>query len=269
MACHSFSPAEVTNRGAAVASNFSNIGFAAGSAAEVEALARKCIDHGRVLKTVCGSYIRWEVGGGVELWGQLNEQDELLAINPHFSGQTRVSAGLIAGVERRLSPMDGGYLCWAQPFGSDPVSGLFQFVFDTPDFLLHKNLPLPAIRSLQLAAFAQQCNVFANEDDYNSRAARFKITLPSSAFLPLGLADRNRQPLAEPLALAMLCGQVLDAAEQKNADSKLPFWLLRLRTSNGEIDVVSDPELLPNGAKPGNILQASVWLSGRLALCLD
>jgi hypothetical protein len=248
-----------------VASNFSDVGFAAHSAGEIEALARKCFERGRVFKTQSGSYIRWEAGGGVELWGQLNERDELLAINPHYSGKTRTSVGLMARVTRQGAPMDGGFLCWAQPFGNEPISGLFQFVFDTPDFLLTKDLKLPCIQSVQLSAFAQQCNVFANEEDYKSRAARFKITLPSSAFLPLGMTDKNRKPLPEPLALAMICGHVLDVSEQTNTDSKQKFWALKLRTSSGEIDVVSDPELLPNGAKSGNILQASVWVSGRLA----
>jgi hypothetical protein len=249
----------------AVASNFSDIGFSAQNGGEIEALAKKCFERGKVTKTQGGSYIRWQLGGGVELWGQLNERDELLAINPHFSGKTRTSVGLMSRVTRQGSPMDGGFLCWAQPFGQEPISGLFQFVFDTPDFLLNTNLSLPCIQSVQLSAFAQQCNVFANEEDYKSRAARFKINLPSSAFLPLGMTDKNRKPLAEPQALAMVCGHVLDASEQTNADSKQKFWALKLRTSSGEIDLVSDPELMPTGAKAGNILQASVWLSGRVA----
>ncbi len=247
-----------------MATNLSNIGFDIKEDGDMEALARKCFQNGRATRCEQGSYIRWEIGGGVELWAQLNAREELIGLNPHFQGKTRMSAGLIGRVTRAGFPMDGGLRSLAEPFGNDPIRGAFAFVFDTPDFLLNAELTLPMIHSIHLTAFAQQCNVFENDEDYKTRAARHGISLPAESFVALGLTDKNRQPLPEPLATAMVNGHIQDLSLATNPFSKRQYWWLRIRTMGGELDVVADPELLPRGAKPGGILQCTAWLSGRV-----
>jgi hypothetical protein len=247
-----------------VATNLSDIGFVIKSPADMETLARKCFENGRATRCEQGMYIRWEVAHGIELWAQLNPGEELIGLNPHFSGKTRASAGLMQRVTRSGFPMDGGFRCLGQPHGSDPIRGAFTFVFDCPDFLLHEKACVPAIQSVQLTGFAQQCLLFENEDDYRSHASKRGSQLAPDAFVPLGLLGKNREQLADPLASAMVNGRVLDAAEIVNPFTKASFYWAKVRNAVGELDLVADPELLPEPPRAGNVLQCSIWLSGRL-----
>lgn len=249
-----------------MATNLSDIGFHVHQAADMEALAHKFFENGKKICFGQGSYILWEVGAGIELWGQMNESEELIGFSPHFLGKTRISAGLMERVTRASLPLDGGFKSLAQPYGSEPIKGAFSFVFDTPDFLLHANEQLPVIRTVQLTAFAQQCGVFENEEDFKARSARVGSKLGPDAFVALGMIDDKRQPRAEPLATAVLTGAVMDAQQINNPATGHPFWWLKLRNALGEIDVVADPELLPRGAKERNIVQTSAWLSGRVTV---
>lgn len=250
--------------GRSVATNLSDIGFAAQTGPELEALARKCYENGRATRCAQGIYIRWQAGQGVELWAQLSLGEELLGLNPHFGGTARASLGLMERVTRHGFPLDGGFKCLGQPYGCDPIRGAFPCVFDCPDFWLHDKLNLPQIQTVQAAAFAQQCALFANEEDFQAMVSRRGTRMSSDACLAMGLTGASREPLAEPLASAMLAGRVQDAALLVNPFSKHKFWSVRLQNALGEVDLVADPELLAAAPKAGNILQASVWLSGRI-----
>jgi len=245
-----------------VATNLSDVGFPDGS--DLEALAKKCYQNGKATRCKQGTYIVWALGNGIELWIQLNSNEELIALNPHFFGKTRVSAGLEKRITREGFPMDGGFVSLAQPYGNEPMKGTFRFVFDTPNFLVHEEIDLPQIHSVQLTAFAQQCVVAANEEDFAAAMSRQGRNLKIDAFVPLAMTGPNREPLAEPLASAMICGSILDAVQMTNPATKAQFWWLKIRNAVGEVDVVADPELLPRGVKVGGILQCSAWISGRI-----
>jgi hypothetical protein len=247
-----------------VVTNLTDVGFNSGNS-ELESLATKCFQNGRATRGPKGTYIVWSPAHGIELWAQLSPSEEMIGLNPHFFGKTRTSVGLMQRVTRTGFAMDGGFASLAQPFGNDPIRGAFAFVFDTPDFLTHEELKLPAIRTVQLTAFAQQCNVFANEADFKARITKFGgKSLPSDTFLPLGLTGPNREPIPEPLATAMLCGTILDASLLTNPVTKNNFWWMKLRNGVGEIDCVADTSLLPHGAKAGGVIQCTAFLSGRI-----
>ncbi len=247
-----------------MATNLSDIGFSAQAGPEYEALARKCFQNGHASRCPSGTYIGWNLGGGIELWIQLTPGEELVGLTPHFFGKTRISAGLCQRVTRAGFALEGGFVALAQPYGCDPIRGAFRFVFDTPDFHVHDELPLPQIRSVQLTAFAHQCVVAPNEQEFRAARQRAGQNLPSDALIPVGMLGPDRKPLAEPAATAMVCGTILDVARLTNPMTKAPFWWLRLRNAAGEIDVVADPELLPRAPHVGGVLQCSAWLSGRL-----
>jgi hypothetical protein len=247
-----------------MATNWSDLGFQVQNGSELEGLARKCHQNGRASRCSQGLYIVWALGSGIEVWAQLNKREELIGLNPHFAGKTRLSAGLMERITRHGFPMDGGFRAVAQPYGSDPIRGVFPFIFDVPDFLLQHELAVPAIHSVQLAAFAQQCALYLNEADMAARTARMALTLTPHTFLPMGLRGENGEPLAEPLPSAMFCGPVLDASLSTNPISKTQFWWLKVQSAAGEVDVVADAELLPRGARSGMLLQCTAWLSGRV-----
>lgn len=248
-----------------MATNLSDIGFAAQSGDELETLARKCYENGRATRCAKGIYIRWQLSQGIELWAQLSLSEELVGLNPHFGGTARASLGLTQRVTRSGGfPMDGGFKGLAQPYGNDPIRGVFALVFDSPDFHTHDELELPRIATVQMAAFAQQCAVFENEEEFQALATRRGMRLGPDACMAMGLAGADREPLAEPLASALLVGRIQEARQIVNPFSKHEFWCLRLQNSLGEVDVVADPELLARPPRAGNVLQSSVLLSGRL-----
>lgn len=250
-----------------MASNLSDVGFVAQTGPEMEELARLCDKHGTRHKCPggAGSYIVWPAGQGIELWAQLNGQDELIGLNPHFDGKSRTSLGLTQRVTRAGFALDGGFVALAQPYGLEPLQGLFSLVFDVPDFFMHAELALPLIQSVQLTAFVQQCALYENEDDFRARVSRRGGgNLHPDSVIPLGMLDATRQPLAEPLATAMVCGKVQDAATLKNSYSGREFYWIRLKTSAGEVDAVADVDLLPGVPGPNHVFQCSAWLSGKL-----
>ncbi|HYG77405.1 MAG TPA: hypothetical protein VEK08_20530 [Planctomycetota bacterium] len=242
----------------------SNLGFTGAEGSDLETLARKCFQNGRATRGKNGTYICWALGNGIEIWIQLSLTEELLGLNPHFMGKTRDSVGLMQRISRTGFPMDGGFLALAQPYGSDPIRGAFRFVFDSPDFLVHEEMKLPRIATVQLTAFAQQCAFVDSDKEFASLAARQGTSVTSESLIALGFSGKNREPLAEPLASAMVCGLILDSQQITNPMTKVPFWWLRIRNAAGEIDVVAANDMVSRPPKLGGILQCSAWLSGRV-----
>jgi hypothetical protein len=247
-----------------VATNLSDIGFSNQGSESLVELAQQCHKRGKAVRCSQGKYLVWAPGGGVELYAQLDRKDELIGLNPHFAGRTRLSAGLVQRVTRAALPMDGGFRAWAQPHGGEEISGEFEFVFDVPDFWAHEKLAAPAIRSVQLCAFVQQCVLFQNEADGRARLARAAPRLAARGFIALGLESGEGQGGGEPLPSAILCGPVLDAVELTNPVSREQFWWLRVKTAAGEVDAVAERQMLPVRTLPGMFLQCTAWLSGKL-----
>ena len=243
----------------------SDIGFGSPQGPELESLARKCFENGRASRCPHGTYIVWALGQGIELWVQLNQREELIGLNPHFSGKTCLSLGLVQRIERDGFPMDGGFLSTALPTAGDPGHGAFQFVFDVPDFRIHDEVNLPLLKPIQLCAFAQQCSIFESEAAYRAVAAKRGFSLSSDAFVPSGFFDGERRRMAEPLASAMICGNIAEVVEIVNPLTRNRFFQIQVLTCIGKVDVVADAELLPQRAKPGQLLQCSVWLSGKIS----
>jgi len=247
-----------------LSNHLATLGFTGIDGSDLESLAKKCFQNGKATRGKHGTYIVWPLGNGIEVWIQLSLEEELVGINPHFFGKTRTSAGLMLRVPRDGFPMDGGFVALAQPYGNDPIRGAFRFVFDTPNYLTHEELKLPVITTVQLTAFAQQIAFVDSDKDFASLAARQGASLTSEAFVPLGFAGKNREPLAEPVASAMVCGLILDGQQITNPMTKVPFWRLRIRNVAGEMDVVASAELVPRPPKLGGVIQCSAWISGRI-----
>jgi hypothetical protein len=79
-------------------------------------------------------YLRWTGSGGEELWLQLSPRRDLIGMNPHFSGASRVRVGIVNRVTRPSdTKLDGALQAWASPQGDSPEEGAYPFVFDVPD----------------------------------------------------------------------------------------------------------------------------------------
>lgn len=67
-------------------SHFSTIGLPLKSNEEFMEYAKLVCELGERLEVGEAAYLKLELGEGVELWGQMNEANEIIGLNPHFKG---------------------------------------------------------------------------------------------------------------------------------------------------------------------------------------
>lgn len=249
-----------------MSSHFHAVGFPIESEAQFQQIAEVAANTGRVFPVEGGTYVRWEVGEGVELWVQADDENTVRAVSPHFFGEGRVRAGLVERIPRPDdAPFDAGFHAFAGP-RADKVDGDTPFVFDAPDARRYLDLPLPTLVELQLAGFAHQLVSYPSEGAY--RAAQPEFRLSVGRFEPLK-PPPDAPPDAPPEAFARLSGVVVAAGERVNPFSNAPFVWARLQVPGGEVDVVADPDLALQGRPTvGGVVDGLFWLSGRITRTL-
>jgi hypothetical protein len=245
-------------------SHFSSIGFPVASQEELVDLANRVADDVEELDVPAGCYLRWSSACGAELWLQVDRDNDLIGMNPHFAGESSVRVGITARVDRSdCTPLDGAFHGWADPAEDDPQQGSYPFVFDLPDACLHAELALPAIVPVQIAAFAHEVSIFGSEEEYYASQPD-EPRFASQSFIPSGLFTPGGDATVPPQAYAIFTGHVLRAERRTNDLTGRPFFWALVDTLGGIFDVVVDPELLPEPPSAGGILSGSFWLSGRL-----
>ncbi len=240
-----------------------SLGFPVASEEDFYHFATQAVEQGEPLDVGTGTYLKWSTGNGIELWAQLDRNDVLVGLNPHFTGLARLTARLMARVLRAEgTELDGAFHAWADPDEENP-EGVYPFVFDTPDYSTYEALSLPVIADLQLTAFAHQLKGYPSEADYYE-AQSGEIKFASESFIPEGLFEAAQDGNPAPEAQAFFTGCVEDAAAITNPATGVEFYWARVRTLGGVIDVVADPEVLEGPLVTGGTITGSFWLSGRL-----
>ena len=246
-------------------SQFSAIGFTVSSGEDLAALASRVAERADTINATAGDYLRWAPPSGEQLWLQLKKSGDAMGMNPHFEGKSSVRVAVEARVTREAhTPLDGTFLAWANPPAGEVSGGDYPFVFDCPDAGTHDTLELPATLTAQIAAFAQQISVYESRETYDAAQAAQGLTFGSRSFIPSGLISPNGEPVVPPESHALIAGEVIEAAERRNAITGQPFWWALVDTVGGTFDVVIDPSLLSNPVHPGNVISGWFWLSGRL-----
>jgi hypothetical protein len=245
-------------------SHLSDIGFDLNTDEEFEELAYQIYKLGARLRVEQGVYLHWAPGEGVEIWGQLDNEDNFIGFNPHFSGDSVMSVGLTARVERAEgSALDGAFHGWSSPDGDNPESGHYPFVFDTPDFRLCDAVKLPGVVEAQIAAFAHELSAFESDEAYDASQSE-EPGFAAESFIPSGLFTPDMEDIKPPQAYAILTGHVLKTALRINPVTKSEFLWAKVQTYGGVFDVVADPLIVNGAVVEGGIVHGSFWLSGRL-----
>lgn len=246
-----------------MASHFSSLGMPVATENDFLDLARRASESSACLEAgPAGRYLRWSCPSGAELWLQVNAENELVGMNPHFRGESRVRVGLTARVERpQGTPLEGAFHGWADPPGDAPDGGAYPFVFDSPDFLLNGGIEPPALVEAQVVAFAHEVSFHASQADYYN-AQTSELRFADQSFIPAGLFESGENG---PGATAIFTGHVLKTDERTNRLTGKPFRWALVRTLGGVFDVVIDPTLLDQTPTAGGLLSGSFWLSGRLS----
>jgi hypothetical protein len=245
-------------------SHFSTIGLPIQSQEEMFDLAVRMIENSYTIEVSEGSYLRWTSGSGAEIWLQVNNENSLVGMTPHFAGQSSLRVGIVERVIRpNSSPLDGAFHGWAAPSGDDPQEGHYPFVFDAPDFRRHSALQVPTIVQAQVAAFAHEINVYESEDAYNASQTG-EVKFGSKSFIPSGLFTPHDGTTQPPEAYAIFTGHIVQAETKRNELTGARFYWALVDTYGGAYDVVIDPELVESEPQVGGILYGSFWLSGRI-----
>ncbi|MHB1417819.1 MAG: hypothetical protein ACYC1C_21425 [Chloroflexota bacterium] len=243
-------------------SHMSNVGFPVEDEEDFAHYARYAARHGQSIPAGNGTYVKWEAGEGVQLWAQLDADGAIIGLVPHFAGKSSMRVGLVARLNRpNESKLDGSFYGWANP-AADPQSGDYPFVFDTPDFATHASLALPSVHNVQLAAFAEEIEAYANDEEFAS--AQEEPPVAPESVIPSGSFTEGEEVGQVPEAYARLSGHVLETATLTNPATDTTFLWARVRTLGGEVDIVADPELLDVPVVPGDVVSGSFWLSGRI-----
>ena len=242
-------------------SHFSTIGLPVASNDDFISLANRVAEEAQWFETPQGGYLQWSVPCGAEIWLQVNKLQELIGMNPHFVGQSKVRVRLTASVDRSAaSELDGAFHGWANPVDDQEMQGDYPFVFDLPNFFQHQPLSLPQTVEVQIAAFAHEVSLFDSLEDYDA-AQTGELKFASQSFIPSGLFT-SAEDQSSPPAYACFTGNILATQRHINPLSHEPFYWALVDSLGGTFDVVIDPELITQPPKVGGILQGAFWLSG-------
>lgn len=256
-------------------SQFSSIGFRVATGEDLAALASQVADRADTIDAAEGQYLKWAPPSGEQLWLQVKRTGDAMGMNPHFEGQSAVRARLEARITRTThTPLDGTFLAWANPPADGSAGGDYPFAFDCPDAAVNDALDLPAVVTLQVAAFAQQITVHESEAAYRAHqvadgapgtsTASESTQFDSRSFLPSGLLSPSGELVTPPESHALIAGHVLAAAPRMNSVTGHPYWWALVDTVGGTFDVVVDPPLLTGPIHAGNVVSGWFWLSGRV-----
>lgn len=241
-----------------MASHFSSIGLPVSSQEEFRDYFEKAYNKGEHIKVSNGTYLKWKVDTEVELWGQLNNENDAIGMNPHFFGSTRMNVFIKERVENpKDNGLDGSFYAWS---GKEEGNG-YPFVFDVPDICTYNNIKLPQVVVLQLSAFAHEIKGFESEKEYfDTQEGEIKFEVES--FIPSGLFKPDGKSTIPPTANAIFSGRITH--KRINTHTGKEYIWAKVSILGNELDVVTDPEIIEGKLVKGGVLNGSFWLTGRI-----
>jgi hypothetical protein len=245
-------------------SHLSTLGFEVKTEEDFKALAVQVAEQADAVAAEPGEYLLWAGSDGEELWVQLDEEGDIIGMNPHFSGKSRVRVGLEKRIRRDgATALDGAFRGWASPATDVPEDGDYPFVFDSPDAGTYSQLRLPGIAEVQIAAFALEIRHYDSPEAFSCSQNR-EVPLGSRSFIPSGLFTPDGVRKNPPQSQALFTGHVIEAATRENSLTGCEYFWALVDSFGGQFDVLIDRTLLPSGPVEGGVLSGQFWLSGRL-----
>lgn len=237
------------------------IGFDVHSEEDFEEVAEYAYETGESIETARGTYLRARAGSGIEIWLQMNTEQQVIGLNPHYEGSSRFKVRLTDEIIRSEgSELDGTFHVWAEFDGETEESGSYPFVFEMPNRAVYGDVQMPRSVSIQLTAFAHELSVFDNEEHFHASQQQAEVKFAAESFIPTGLFGEAD----EPGSMAMFTGQVVESAWITNEQTGKDFHWALVRTLGGEIDVVADRETLEADIPVGGIVSGTFWLSAKI-----
>lgn len=241
--------------------HFTTIGLPIHIGKDLEKFAQRTYDKNKVMIVKQGKYFIFTDKSGAQLYLQLNKNDQFIGANPHFSGNTTRRVGLSRRIDGKY--LDGEIYAWAEPVNpKEPDSGLYPFVFDVPDYYLLPDIKFPSMATIQLAAFSENISIFEDEKSFSNQEGNSQLA--SNFFIPSGLFAPNGKNMNPPQSHALFAAKIISVEKLLNHATGIEFIHLCADTYGGDIDIVIDVKKLKHLPVPGNVIQGSFWLSGKV-----
>ena len=245
--------------------HLSTIGFDVRNSEEFFSLAREVKQQSQVFSVNNGQYLKWAGNDGEQLWIQVDKDDNLIGMNPHFKGQSSVSIELDKRLQRHSdSLLDGCFHGWVGPVTGDLDQRLRPLLIDLPDAAFHSNLKLPGRVNAQIAAFTHDIKLYDALPEEKAKNKCHEVKFAYNSAVAANLFRRHSVSNEIPDAMASLSGTVVDAAYRQNQITGTSYYWMLVSTLGGSYDVVADQALLPTLPAAGCRLTGTFWLSAKL-----
>jgi hypothetical protein len=246
-------------------SAYSTIGVPIDSEQEHDAWATRVAEQGEAVPVANGEYRVLSSSAGPQLWAAVDRRKRLVALTPHYAGpavcRARLTDRITRADESRFEgAFDGWTLDQSPASAADSSGDALPLLFDTPDFLVHADLGLPALVDVQIAAFAFECSFHPDLQAFEAAQATADLPLADEAFAYLDVFAED----PERAATAVLSARVADTSPRINELTGLGFRWASARTLIGDIDIVADPTVVEGEPTTGGIVDGTFWLSGRI-----
>jgi len=250
-----------------VSSHFACIGFPVREMHEYTALMRTAAAQGERLPLPGGgALVRWQVGGGPEIWTLVDARGEAVDATPFYNTGTWLRVAITAQGEDADEEAEGWLEGWVEPAEADePISGAFPVRIDLVNFAqAREHLRVGAVLPVEFCCIAHEVSLYPDAAAYEA-AGRVQYQPPMRSFLSVAHFAAD-QPPGEPEAAALVSGVVDEARLLTNVETGASYWRLRVATERVTVWVLADGEILPAEPQRGNIVAASCWVVGRVIL---
>ncbi len=247
-------------------SHFSCIGFPVKDMTAYWTLARQAAKEGASLRAPDGTALaRWSVGGGPEIWSQIDQDGEVIGATPFFTTGIAYRVAVTGTGEAPGEPMDGWIDGWMEPAEDDePYSGVFPLRVDLIDYAVARTqlVAFPVLHRVEIIALAHEVDLYANDAEYATSPGDV-YRLPIQSFVSATHFSIDAPPEVEE-STAMASGYVREVQLLTNAATEAPFWWIQLATQGVTLHAFVDRETLSSEPRVGQVLSGSFWLLGRL-----
>ncbi|MDR7539706.1 MAG: hypothetical protein QN152_09295 [Armatimonadota bacterium] len=250
-----------------MSSHFACIGFPVREMHEYTALMRTAAARGERLPLPGGgALVRWEVGGGPEIWVLADARGEVVNATPFYHTGTWLRVAITAHGEDVDEAAEGWLEGWVEPAEADePLSGAFPVRIDLVNFALARtHLRVGAVVPVEFCGIAHEAALYPDAAAYGA-ASQAQYRPPMRSFLSVAHFAAD-QPPGEPEATALISGVVDEARLLTNGETGASYWRLGVATERVTVWVLADGETLPVEPHSGNIIAASCWIIGRVIL---
>lgn len=249
--------------------HFTTIGFSVESEDGLLELANELAETAESISVAGGTYLHWSDRSGAEMWIQVNRENELIGIAPHFAGPGRVRLRLVERIRREEdSTLDGAFLGWVQSPEDQSQGDGYPLAFDSPQFRKLDPLRLPAIAPVQIAAFAHELSVYPTVEAFDASQAE-EVRFASQSFIPSGLFTPDGKRTDPAQSYAIFAGHVKASELKQNSFTDRPFYWALVESLDATFDVVIDPEMTDDVPPVGGVMVGSYYLSGLLSPPVD